>query len=91
MQTLLSWLDHCVFTGQTACLEGFVLQADDPSLAEEFGNLELMLYGRNRALDLHETWSGKSFYKAVSRARRRLGQSATSFEPKNRRLPGLNP
>jgi hypothetical protein len=91
MQTLLSWLDRCIFSGQTASLEDFVLQTDDPKLAEQIENLESMLYGRSRALDLQESWSGKRFYKAVSRARRRLGRSATSFQPKPRGLPDLNP
>jgi hypothetical protein len=72
MQTLFVWIDRANKRPDTANLDRFVREADDPKRALQVKRLMDRLYGQGEAHDPIGEWSGKHFFKSVPGARKRL-------------------
>lgn len=91
MQALMRWLDRSGLSGVSGRLELLVSRADDADLGRQVQALETVLFSPGEISKGAGSWSAGGLYRAVKRARRKLGQADIRLKVGEKGLPGLNP
>lgn len=91
MQALIRWLDSSGHTGISGRLDLLVLRAGDADLDRQIQALETVLFSRKEINKGTGSWSAGGLYRAVKRARRKLGQADIRLKAGEEGLPALNP
>lgn len=91
MQALMRWLDHSGLTGAFGRLDILVSKAGDADLDQQVQALEADLFSAVEEASSAGSWSTDGLYRAVKRARRKLGRNETHLRIGLDRLPDLNP
>lgn len=91
MQALMRWLDRSSLTGASGRLDLFVLRTGDTDLGRQIQALETVLFSSGEINKGTGSWSAGGLYRAVKRARRKLGQTNTRLKAGEEGLPALNP
>jgi len=91
MQALTLWLDSSGLTGVSGRLDLLVSRAGDPDLGRQVQALETVLFSPEEVNKGTGSWSAGGLYRAVKRARRKLGQADIRLKVGEEGLPALNP
>jgi len=91
MQALMRWLDRSGLTGGSGRLDLLVLKAGDADLGRQVKALETVLFSPEEVNKDAGSWSAGGLYRAVKRARRKLGQADIRLKAGEKGLPDLNP
>jgi hypothetical protein len=91
MQALMRWLDRSGLTGASGRLDLLVLRTGDADLGRQVQALEAVLFSPGEINKSAGSWSAGELYRAVKRARRKLGQADIRLKAGEERLPALNP
>ena len=91
MQALMRWLDQSGLTGVSGRLDLLVSKAGDADLGRQVQTLETVLFSPGEINKGTGSWSDGGLYRAVKRARRKLGQADIRLKDGEEGLPALNP
>jgi len=91
MRALMRWLDRSGLTGVSGRLDLLVLRAGDADLGRQVQALETVLFSPEEINKGAGSWSAGGLYRAVRRARRKLGQADIRLKIGEEGLPALNP
>ncbi len=91
MQALMRWLDRSGLTGVSGRLDLLVSRADDADLGLQVQALETVLFSPGEINKGAGSWSAGGLYRAVKRARKKLGQADIRLKAGEEGLPALNP
>jgi len=91
MQALMRWLDRSGLTGGSGRLDLLVLKAGDVDLGRQVQALETVLFSPEEVNKGAGSWYAAGLYRAVKRARRKLGQADIRLKAGEKGLPALNP
>ena len=91
MQTLMHWLDRSGLTGDCGRLDLLVCRSGDTDLGRQVQALEAILFSAEEFDNNDGSWSAIGLYRAVKRARGKLGQADIRSKAREEGLPTLNP
>ena len=91
MRALMRWLDRSGLTGASGRLDLLVLRAGDADLGRQVKALETVLFSPEEVNKGAGSWFADGLYRAVKRARRKLGQADIRLKAGEKGLPDLNP